>query len=102
MLWPGRPTIDVHLHHDHGLHGLVGDPDHPGAPLTRAPGHLVGGGVRLGGRSLAGALLLRLAGGVRRLCLPFCGGASVRRHGHGGPQVDLGQSRSHTCLKRVP
>ncbi|KAG7225357.1 hypothetical protein INR49_027340 [Caranx melampygus] len=55
LRWPHTLTVDVHLHHDHRLHGLVSDPDHTGPSSLSL---LMSGPVGLYGRSLVGSPLI--------------------------------------------
>lgn len=78
-------TIQVHLHHDHWLHGLVSDSDHSWSPLTVTC--LLTGSIRWRRRCLT--LWLWLVAGLWGLCLTLACLSAVWSHGHSGAQVHL-------------
>lgn len=86
-----RISVNVHLHHDNGLHGLMGDTDHAGGslPLTR----LLIGSIRLCRRSL-----ILLVGSLRGLGLAFGRLPPIGCHGHRGPKVYWYGDVGHTTL----
>lgn len=78
-------TIQVHLHHDHWLHGLVSDSDHSWSPLTVTC--LLTGSIRWRRRCLT--LWLWLVAGLWGLGLTLTCLSAVWSHGHSGAQVHL-------------
>ena len=85
-------TINVHLHHDHRFHGLVGDPDHSRASLSL----MMSGPIGLKRQSLAWSLLIWLASDMRGLALSFSCRSPIGCHGHCRPQIYLrGKKKSH-------
>lgn len=98
-------TLDVHVHHDHGFHALVGNPDDP----------RVAGG-RWGSWPWRGSPLIRRLNGGRRgghgRGLPSTSGRCLRtwsrggpcpipRHGHSGPHIDLDDRDDRANVRKI-